>query len=361
MKKLVSTILLLTILFILNIKSSTAETANISDTKIQLIQNCEEIYPDLEKIGVEKFRERYQYFENFRSCAVLFNNPLWYSNSTDRIERLASLLDKPTPITSTRDRPIQLQVIPEWIKADAKRWQQGMETDNVLSYGIRYLINSNMIQTQIYRSNSNGCETSDCSAQNNFVKYSVKNSNIQDVTTITNTFHSVNENSLIVTTDQISKSGKITKSIQVNKDILTNLADQKCCDYHSLVQTVLPSGMKVNANSIIQQTNEIIYPFKDQKRSALVAKDRTASYYEIIDKQTGIIIFAKHQDRIKKTVSTVELVDTNMFGNDIRTQYDTRIPSWFKNVVQWWIEGNVTDEEYLSGIAYLISLNVLRI
>jgi len=100
----------------------------------------------------------------------------------------------------------------------------------------------------------------------------------------------------------------------------------------------------------------------DQKRPALIAKDHTDSYYEIIDKQTGAVLFAKHQDRIRKTIWTAELVETNIFTKDIKIQYeDMRIPPWFKNVVRWWTEGKITDTEYLSGLGYLIKHDVLYV
>jgi hypothetical protein len=348
---------------ILNTKPSAAETPVVTDEKLTLIESCEKIYPDLENLGTEKFRQRYQYLTNFRSCAILFNDPLWYSNDTDRIEKLAALLDKPTLPIHIRDRLTQSQTIPEWIKDDAKRWQQGKEKDNVFSFGLRYMITSNMIPTPINISDPNYCENKICAVQNDFLKYSIKDTGIQDVITLTHTFQNVNENSFLILAQEVSKSGKKTNSLKINGDGLISPADQKCCDYYRFMHKMpLQIGTKIGSTFDAQSVDEIVYSFMDQKRSALIAKDRTGSYYEIIDKQTGTVLFAKHQDRIRKTVWTAELVETNIFTKDIKIQYeDMRIPPWFKNVVRWWTEGKITDSEYLSGLGYLIKRDILYV
>jgi len=356
-------IAVVSIMVILNAKSFAVETPIVTDEKIALIQSCEKIYPDLEKLGTEKFRQRYQYFMNFQSCTILFNDLLWYSNDADRIGKLVTLLDKPTAPIPIRDRLIQSQTIPEWIKDDAKRWYQGKEKDNIFSYGIRYMINSNMIHEPINRSAPNYCENRICAVQNDFLKYSIKDTGMQDITTLTHTFQNVNEHSLIIVAQEITKSGKTTNSFQINKDGLTSIADQKCCNYYRFMHKIpLQIGTKIGSTFDAQITDEIVYSFMDKKRPALIAKDHTGSYYEIIDKQSGAVLFAKHQDRIKKTVWTAELVETNIFTKDIKIQYeDMRIPPWFKNVVKWWTEGKITDSEYLSGLGYLIKHDVLYV
>ncbi len=356
-------IAVLSIMIMFNAKSSAVETPVVTDEKIALIHSCEKIYPDLEKLGTEKFRQRYQYFLNFRSCTVLFNDPMWYSDDIDRIKKLVILLDKPTMSIPVRDRFTQSQIIPEWIKDDAKRWQQGKEKDNILSYGLRYMINSNMIPTPINTSDPNDCKNRICAVQNDFLKYSIKDTGIQDVTTLTHTFQNVGEHSLIIVAQVVSKSGKTTNSFQINEDGLTSLADQKCCNYYRFMHKIpLQIGTKITSISDAQVTDEIVYSFMDQQRPALIAKDRTGSYYEIIDTQSGAVLFAKHQDRIKKTVWTAELVETNIFTKDIKIQYeDMKLPPWFKNVVKWWTEDKIADAEYLSGLGYLIKHSILHV
>lgn len=356
MKKLVLVLVVLGIFLTLSAKSVQAETS-ITPTKVKVIQSCEKIFPDLEKIGVQKFRQRYQYFENFWNCTILFNNPIWYSDDPNRIEKLSQLLDNPKAALKSQSSKA---VIPDWIKADAKRWQEGKDDVTILLQGIKYLANNNMVQNSL-AVNVNSCESATCKGDDKFVTYSIKNSNDQDVLTLTHTFHDESNNSLTVITDQVTKTGKTINAMNLNKAILVNSATMQCCDYHDFIRKSISSESKIPKNLIVQVTSEVVYPFKDQKRDALVAKDPTGSYYETIDKQTGIIIFAKYQDRIKKSEWKAELLGTNMFVNETKLQDSKTIPDWFTRVAQWWAEGKITDSDYVSSIIYLMKLNVLRV
>ena len=356
MKKLVLVLVVLGIFLTLNAKSVQAETS-ITTTKIKVIQSCEKIFPDLEKIGAQKFRQRYQYFENFWDCTILFNNPVWYSDDPTRIEKLSQLLDNSKASLKVHSSNT---LIPDWIKLDAKQWQQGKEDATVLLQGIRYLINSNTAQNS-QTTNANSCESNTCKGTDNYVMYSIKSSKDQDILTLTHTFHDDDNDSLTVITDQVTKTGKTTNAMNLNKSTLVNSATMQCCDYHDFIRRSISPELKIPKNLVVQVTSEVVYPFKDQKRTTLVAKDPTGSYYETIDKQTGIIIFAKYQDRIKKSEWAAELLGTNMFVNETKPQDNKSIPDWFTRVAQWWVEGKITDSDYVSSIIYLMKLNVLRV
>lgn len=338
-----------------------SETSDTVNEKLKIIQHCEDIFPDLEKLGTEKFRQRYYYTANFRSCTILFNDPVWYSNDEDRTEKMIALLEKPSPQLQIRDRFIQNQEIPEWIKADAKRWQQGKETDNTFAYGIRFLINSNIFSTPRVLETTD-CKNYTCIAQNDFLKYSIKNSDSTDITTVTYTIQNINENSIIVTAEKVSRSGKTLNNFQIGREGLA-VHSQKCCDYPTFIhKTPLKIGENITSNFHIKVTGEVMYPIKEQTRPSLLAKNIPGNYYEIIDKQTGIVLFAKHHDRIKKTIWTAELTDTNILTKEIKIQYEgMRIPPWFKTVVRWWTEGVISDDEYLSTVGYLLKHRILQI
>jgi hypothetical protein len=93
-----------------------------------------------------------------------------------------------------------------------------------------------------------------------------------------------------------------------------------------------------------------------------MAWDKTKQYQEVIDKQTGIVLFAKHIDRIKKTQWSAELTDTNAFSKEIEIQYEgMRIPAWFKDPVKWWSEGKISDSEYVNNISYLLKNKIMQI
>jgi len=42
-------------------------------------------------------------------------------------------------------------------------------------------------------------------------------------------------------------------------------------------------------------------------------------------------------------------------------QAETSIPSWIKNNAGWWADGQISDEDFLSGIKYLIENNVIKV
>ncbi len=37
------------------------------------------------------------------------------------------------------------------------------------------------------------------------------------------------------------------------------------------------------------------------------------------------------------------------------------IPNWVKNNAKWWSDGTITDEQYLSGIQYLVSQGTIKV
>ena len=40
-------------------------------------------------------------------------------------------------------------------------------------------------------------------------------------------------------------------------------------------------------------------------------------------------------------------------------QEDTQIPDWIKNVAGWWASGDISENEFLAGIEYLINNNII--
>ncbi len=339
--------------------------AQTSDNKekISILQTCEKIYPDLQKLGNAKFRERYQYFDSFRDCVTLYNDSAWESTESDRTDRLILLLEKPIQTKIIRDRSNDTQSIPQWIRDDVKRWDRGDEKDNVLSYGIRYMMNSKIIKSENALDYKN-CESRDiCLSQNDFVKYSIKNNDNNDTIILTHTFDAVSNNIVSVISEESSKNSKTVTNFQINKTSGLVKHDNKCCTQYPFVHQIpMNLGTKINQEHSAEVVSEVIFSFKDLKRPSFVAKDKVGKYLEIIDKETGMVFFSKYQDKTKRLLQTVQLVDTNIVKKDTTIRYDNmKIPPWFKNTVKWWTEGKISDSEYVAGISYLLKNDVLRI
>ncbi|WKT58460.1 hypothetical protein QVH35_03390 [Candidatus Nitrosotenuis chungbukensis] len=358
-------VLLFTLLSILTLTSGAqlaAAQASDNKEKMNIIQNCEKIYPELQKLGNIKFRERYQYFDSFRDCIVLYNDSRWDSTDSDRIDRLVLLLEKPIQTKIIRDRFNDTPSIPPWIKDDAKRWEEGDEKDNVFSYGIRYMMNSKIIKSANALDYKNCSSGSICLSQNDFVKYSIKNSGNNDTIILTHTFGDEFNNIIPVISEESSKNSKSVTNFQINKTTGLVKHDKKCCIQYPFVHQIpMALGTKLNQEHSSEVVSEVIFSFKDYKRPSFVAKEKTGKYLEIVDKETGIVFFSKYQDKTKP-LQTVQLVDTNILKKDTTIRYnDMKIPFWFKNTVKWWTEGKISDSEYVSGISYLLKNDILRI
>jgi hypothetical protein len=254
---------------------------------------------------------------------------------------------------------VRSDTIPQWIKDDATRWHQGKEKDSIFSYGIRYLINSKMIQTPISIFDPQNCvPNAICVSKNDYIKYSIKNTQIDDVITQTHTFDDV-DNTITINTSEISKDGKKINTLKIQDDGLIR-GDQRYYQFVHKIPTEL--GTTIKSAFDIKVTDEILFPFKDTKRDVFLAWDDTRQYYEVIDKQTGVVIFVKQENRILRSEWTAALVDTNIFVKEINAQYEeTRIPPWFRATVKWWTEDKVSDAEYLAGVSYLLKNRVMQI
>lgn len=326
---------------------------------VKIVEDCETMYPELETLGKTKFLERYMHYPNIRNCLTLYNDISWFSDDADRIDRLIALLEKPIMEKTVRDRYVSTENIPQWIKDDATRWQQGKERDNIFSYGIRFMINSKMIDAPISISDQPRC-TSDqiCVLKNNYIRYSIKNSQSRDVTNLTHTFGTPG-NTIAITSVEVTKQDKKRDNFHIDSD---GIIDHTKKYYQFVHKIPIELGMTIQSEYEIKTSTEVLFPFKDQKRQAVIAWDKTKQYQEVIDKKTGIVLFAKFQDRIKKTQWSAALTDTNTFSDDINIQYvGMKIPSWLKNPVKWWTEGKISDSEYMNSISYLLKNKIMQI
>ena len=66
--------------------------------------------------------------------------------------------------------------------------------------------------------------------------------------------------------------------------------------------------------------------------------------------------------------STILVLFISLIGSSIlagipisSAQEDTQIPGWIKNVASWWANGEISENEFLTGIEYLINNNIISI
>ena len=53
------------------------------------------------------------------------------------------------------------------------------------------------------------------------------------------------------------------------------------------------------------------------------------------------------------------LIGSSILVPNSSAQEDTQIPDWIKNVAEWWANGEISENEFLTGIEYLINNNII--
>ena len=223
------------------------------------------------------------------------------------------------------------------------------------------MMNSKIIKsdnTLDYRNCSSGTI---CLSQNDFVKYSIKNNN-DDTIILTHTFDDTHNN-ISVSSKESSKNSIIYANFQINKTSGFVVSDKNLKVLYPYVHPIpMNLGTKISQEHPSEVVSEVIFSFKDLKRPAFVAKDKAGKYLEIIDKETGMLLFSKYHDEKRHLSQIIQLVDTNILKKDTTIRYDNMtIPFWFKNTVKWWMEGKISDAEYIASISHLLKNDVLRI
>lgn len=357
-KTILAVLGLVSILVLINANNSFAE---IDPEKQSIIENCERLYPEFEVLGREKFEQRYMYNKDLRNCLRMYNSPSWGTTDPDRETRLVAVMDIPVAQRTVRDQTVHDTIIPQWIKDDATRWYKGQEKDSTLSFGIRQLVSSKMIQVSPHTYNINACHDTLCVSNNDYLAYSIAETGKASVIQ-KHTIHSTGP-SFLIQIDQTTSTGTDRTYLQVSRDGIIEDAHRQCCSYYQFAhKTPLEIGSKVNSVKEITITHELVYAFNNIKRPAFFAVDSTGYYQEVIDKATGVVLFAKNQDNIRKVTKTTSLTNTNLFQSELRMNYgEIHIPPWFRDPVKWWAQGQISDEEYLKSLSYLIKNNVLRI
>ena len=58
-------------------------------------------------------------------------------------------------------------------------------------------------------------------------------------------------------------------------------------------------------------------------------------------------------------ITFFSLIASTILVPNSSAQEDTQIPGWIKNVAGWWANNEISENEFLSGITYLINNNII--
>ena len=44
-----------------------------------------------------------------------------------------------------------------------------------------------------------------------------------------------------------------------------------------------------------------------------------------------------------------------------KTAFEQKVPNWFKAVAAWWVDGKISDEDFLISVQYMIKAGIIVI
>ena len=59
------------------------------------------------------------------------------------------------------------------------------------------------------------------------------------------------------------------------------------------------------------------------------------------------------------SISIISL--TVLFATPVLAEENSKIPSWIKGIADWWVKGNISDDEFLEAIEFLINEDMIKI
>ena len=61
------------------------------------------------------------------------------------------------------------------------------------------------------------------------------------------------------------------------------------------------------------------------------------------------------------TILSFSIIGSSILFPNSLAQEDTQVPSWVKNIAEWWADDQVSEKEFLAAIEYLINNNIISL
>ncbi len=401
-------VLALAVSLILGFTITSASAHYYDDSKIKTVEDivdfCEFYYDEYKQIGKLNLYFQHFYEPKLRFCVNLYSHIVWPTDHPDRTRILVSEITKMLGSSGyVKERHLEgFTTLPDWIKTDAMLWVAEQITDSRFAYGIRAIINSEIISPPIiHPMEDRFCNDVICVEKEDFVKYSVSDNYHKDTVIEKYTVSQVSLTQVKVDFEKTSQEGRENIEITIDQggslyEILRSFDDDtiqchlgstqvtvdsvpECQDNdsgrvtqpkssHTPHKFVYPVPIEIGdkldgTNDELTVTHEVLTSFKHLQRDAFVARDSTGKYSEIIDAETGLILSSKFEDIIVIPVwEKTELIDTNIFEKHVGTQLgELVIPEWWKKNTSWVLDGLITETDYLKALEYLIGKQIIRV
>ncbi|MFB5619717.1 MAG: hypothetical protein ACE5RC_01100 [Nitrosopumilus sp.] len=330
----------------------------ISTTE-DILKFCEFFYEEYQLLGVDNLSQQHPNFPNLRACVILYNHIAWNSTHPARDIVLISEIEKYLGDSSyIKERHLEYSnIIPNWIKKEARLWVDNVNQDTDFAYGVRTMIKAGVLLSE---PTEKECEQDKlCFKEGDFIKYSHIDK-YKDVLTIEHEVYSISDDEIILKVIETSKDGTVITQMNLGWDGL--IKTEKCCKFY---EYVIP--MPIKLNDIIAKDLKIItettYTIDNQTKQSWLASDFTGQNVKIIDKDTGLVYLYKfHETKVLSVGDETKITDTNFFDTKYNGKsYHTEIPKWWKTTTKWLLEEKISDSEYLRAMENLISRNILRV
>jgi len=399
--------LALAVSLILGVTIQSASAHFYDDSKIKTVDDvinyCEFFYDEYKRIGKSDLYLQHNYEPKIRFCVKLYSHIVWPIDHPDRTRILVSEITKMFGSSGyVKERHLKgFTALPDWIKTDAMLWVAKQITDSRFAYGIRAIINAEIISPPIiHPMEDRFCNDVICVEKEDFVKYAVSDNYHKDTVIEKYTVSQVSLTQVKVDFEKTSREGRENIEITINQggslyDILRVYDDTVQCHLgstlvkvdgvpecqdndsgrltqpkssHTPHKFVYPVPIEIGdkldgTNGELTVTHEVLTSFKHLQREAFVARDSTGKYFEIIDAETGLILSSKFEDVIVVPVwEKTELIDTNIFEKQVGIQLgELVIPEWWKKNTSWVLDGLITEADYLKALEYLIGKQIIRV
>jgi len=365
---------------------------------------CEFHYDEYKRYGERNLYLQHNNEPKLRFCVNLYSHIVWPTDHPDRNRVLVSEITKMLGNSGyVKERHLGgFATLPDWIKTDAMLWVSKQITDSRFAYGIRAIINAEIISPPtIHPMEDRFCNDVICVEKADFVKYAVSDNYHLDTVIEKYTVSQVSLTQVKVDFEKTSQEGRENIEITIDQggslyDILRAYDDDtiqchlgstlvkvdgipKCQDNdsgrttqpkssHTPHKFVYPIPIEIGSkldgtNGELTVTGEVLTSFKHLQRDAFVAIDSTGKYSEVIDAETGLILSSKFEDVIIVPVwEKTELIDTNIFEKQVGIQLgELVIPEWWKKNTSWVLDGLITEADYLKSLEYLIGKEIIRV
>jgi len=334
------------------------------DTSEDILKFCEFFYQEYKLLGLDTLINQHPNFPKMRACANLYNHVAWNSTHELRDKVLIGEIEKYLGTSDhTKERHLsEFTTMPDWIKKDVKMWVDGNNKDNQYAYGIRAMLQNNILSPPVIDNISNRVCNEDglCIKETDFVIYS-HTSKFENTTTEEFKIKKIDSNGILINSKRISEEKVETNQFYLDEDVKIP-AEEKCCKtVKFLYKTPIFVGQTIEDDYMIIGLTD--YSIENLVRVGLVAQNPDQTRTIIIDQETGFLLFEKFE---KTVISTnwekSSLIKTNVFQDSVGIQlHDLKIPKWWKTSAMWFSEGLTSESEYIHALEYLIGEKILRV